>query len=208
MGPLVTLLAALPIALLPVEPGGVPAEAVRAAELALRKSLPPPFEAAALDAATLAEHLAASGPACRSDLLCLCSVAPFEEKAGALDLRLEQLPELKAWSADLRLVIPCLDLVVNRRAEALPQSPAALTRWIGETVVALLRGRDLGEVRWSAKGGVSAKKAKAPAVEEERGRLHRLLPSEPLPSPEPATVPSPAPATAPVRVPVMPRESH
>ena len=159
MGTLLALAAAFQITLLPPHAPGVPPEVVKAAAQALQRSLPAPWGEARLDAAAFAEHLAAAGPACRFDLTCLCSVAPFDEGALALDLRLSTLsPNLrfKGQSADLRLVEPCSGRVLDRRAAALEAGPAAAARFISEAAVALLRGRDLPAIRWPGKAGVTA----------------------------------------------------
>jgi hypothetical protein len=149
------LAAALQVALLPADATGVPAEAVKAGAQALQKALPAPWAELKLDQAALAEHLAAAGPACRTDLVCLCSVAPFEEGALALDLRVTPLAPLKGWSADLRLVEPCAGRVVDRRSLAVEATPAALARFAGEAAGQLLRGRDLPGIRWSGKAGMT-----------------------------------------------------
>jgi hypothetical protein len=149
------LAAALRVALLPAETTGVPAEAVKAGAQALQRSLPAPWAEAKLDQAALAEHLAAAGPACRTDLVCLCSVAPFEEGALALDLRVSSLAPLKGWTADLRLVEPCAGKVVDRRSVAVEATPAALARFAAEAAGQLLRGRDLPGIRWTGKAGLT-----------------------------------------------------
>jgi len=157
------LAAALQVALLPADAAGVPAEAVKAGAQSLQRSLPAPWTEARLEQAALAEHLAAAGPACRTDLVCLCSVAPFEEGALALDLRLTSLAPLKGWSADLRLVEPCAGRVVDRRSLVVEATPAALARFTAEATVQLLRGRDLPGIRWSGKPGLTLEPEGKPA---------------------------------------------
>ena len=101
MGPALmaaALQVALQVALLPAEipeNNGVPAEAVKAGAQALQRSLPAPWAELKLEKAALEGRLAAAGPACRVDLVCLCSVAPFEDGALALDLRVSSLAPLK-----------------------------------------------------------------------------------------------------------------
>jgi hypothetical protein len=163
MGPLMataalaSMAAALQVAVLPPEATGVPQEAVKAGALTLQRSLPPPWAQAKLDEAALAEHLAAAGPACRPDLVCLCSVAPFEDGALALDLRVTSLApaSLKGWSVDVRLVEPCAGKVVDRRSLVVEATPAALSRFVAEATGQLLRGRDLPGIRWSGKAGIT-----------------------------------------------------
>jgi hypothetical protein len=179
MGPLLALAAALPIALLPAESSGVPAQGVKAATESLQRSLPAPWRAAPLDLAALEQHLAAAGPACRDDLLCLCSVVPLEEGALALDLRLSNLAPLGGWAVDLRLVVPCSGAVLDRRAAAVEPSAAALARFTAEAVALLLRGRDLGEIRWS--GG-----AALPALQNV-GAARTPQPTEAQPRPSPTS---------------------
>jgi len=160
MGPLTAagavLAAALQVALLPPDVAGVPAEAVKAAAQSLQRSLPAPWAQRKLDEAALAEHLAAAGPACRPDLVCLCSVAPFEEGELALDLRLTSLAPagLRGWSADLRLVEPCAGRVLDRRSVVVEATPAAVAKFAAEAAGQLLRGRDLSSIRWSGKAGM------------------------------------------------------
>jgi hypothetical protein len=162
MGPLMatalaSLAAALQVALLPPETTGVPQEAVKAGAQALQRALPAPWAQAKLDEAALGEHLAAAGPACRPDLICLCSVAPFEDGALALDLRVSSLSPggLKGWTVDVRLVEPCAGKVVDRRSLVVEATPAALSRFVGEATAQLLRGRDLPGIRWSGKPGMT-----------------------------------------------------
>jgi hypothetical protein len=142
------LLAAVPIALLPATAREVPAEAVLQAEAAVRKSLPRPFEAAPLDLATLHEHLAAAGPACRADPRCVCAAAPFEAGTRAIELDVQWLSP-QAWAGDLRLVAPCEGLLLDRKAAAVEASAAALARFVAEATGAILRGRDLGPLKYS-----------------------------------------------------------
>ena len=145
----------LRVALLPAESTGLPAEAVKAGAQALQRSLPAPWAELKLDRAALAEHLASAGPACRTDLVCLCSVAPLEEGVLALDLRLTSLAPLKGWSVDLRLAEPCAGKVIDRRSLVVEATPAALARFVGEAAGQLLRGRDLPGIRWSGKAGMT-----------------------------------------------------
>jgi hypothetical protein len=142
------------VAVLPADAAGVPAEAVKAGVQAVQRSLPAPWAQQRLDEAALAEHLAAAGPACRPDLICLCSVTPFEEGALALDLRVTSLAPLKGWSVDLRLVEACAGAVVDRRSLVVEATAAALARFAAEATGQLLRGRDLTGIRWSGKAGL------------------------------------------------------
>ena len=98
---------ALVVFLLPV--AGAPPEALRAAQEALHRSLPPAFEAGKLDAAVFEEQLAASGAACRGDLPCVCTAAGFAPLTAAIDVAVERLSP-KAWAVDLRLVAPCEEI--------------------------------------------------------------------------------------------------
>ncbi len=161
MGPALmaaALQVALQVALLPAEipeNNGVPAEAVKAGAQALQRSLPAPWAELKLEKAALEGRLAAAGPACRVDLVCLCSVAPFEDGALALDLRVSSLAPLKGWSVDLRLAEPCAGKVVDRRSLVVEATPAALARFVSEAAGQLLRGRDLPGIRWSGKAGMT-----------------------------------------------------
>ena len=185
---LATVAATLQVALLPPDQDskGVPAEAVKAATQALQRSLPPPWLEAKLDEAALLSHLQAAGPACRQDLVCLCSVTPFEEGELALDLRVTSLAPLKGWSADLRLVLPCAGRVVDRRAAVVEASPAALARFVVDSAGQLLRGRDLGAIRWTGKAGltvepeVPARTQRPPEAPPRRPVLPSAPPSDTL----------------------------
>jgi hypothetical protein len=68
MGALLALVAALPVALLPPDAAGLPEGTVKAAKTVLQRALPAPWEAAKLGLAALEQHLAAAGPARRTDL--------------------------------------------------------------------------------------------------------------------------------------------
>jgi hypothetical protein len=138
---LALLAAAVPVMLLPATGRDVPAEALRAGQEALQRALPPPFEAAKLDLPVFEEHLAAAGTGCRADPACVCASAPLEAGARALDLDLVRL-SARAWAADLRLIAPCENEVIDRRAAVVDASQAALTRFVAGAAVALLRGRD------------------------------------------------------------------
>jgi hypothetical protein len=146
---LALLVAAVPIALLPASAREVPQEAVQAAEAALRKSLPAPFEAAQLEVSAVEEHLLAAGPTCRADLICVCSAAELTRGLHALDLQLERFGTSRWWAADLRLVDPCDDEVIDRRSAVVEPSLPALSRWVSEAASALLRGRDLAPLRFA-----------------------------------------------------------
>ncbi|MGZ6143931.1 MAG: hypothetical protein ACXWLM_11375 [Myxococcales bacterium] len=143
---MLALLAAIPIAVLPATSREVPAEAVRQAEGALRSAMPPPYEPAKFP--MLEEHLAAAGPSCRADPQCVCSAVPLEAGAKALELEVERL-SARAWAADLRLLAPCENELIDRKAAVIDAGAAALSRFAAEAAAALLRGRDLGPLRWS-----------------------------------------------------------
>lgn len=127
--------------LLPATTRDLPAEAARAADEAAARALPAPFEAAKLDLRVFHEHLAAAGEGCRADLPCLCAAAPFEPRTPALDVDVTRLSP-RAWAVDVRLLAPCENEVIDRRAAVVEAGPAALTRFVEEAVRALLRGRD------------------------------------------------------------------
>jgi len=146
---LLGLLAAMPIAILPASASEVPAAAVSEAQAALGRALPAPFEAARLDLRMLQEHLAAAGPGCRVAPACVCAAAPFEAGVRALDLEVSKLSE-RAWAADLKLVAPCEDQILDRRASVVEAGAAALARFVSEAAEQMLRGRDLGPLRYAA----------------------------------------------------------
>ena len=137
---------AVPVAILPLQPGGVPPEAAKAAEEALARGLPEPFVLAPLDPGALREHLLSAGPGCRNDLLCLCGLVPFAPGAQALDLELARVGQ--GYSADLALVAPCEGLVLDRRAALVGPTAAALVRFVAQAEVEMLRGRDLAPLRY------------------------------------------------------------
>lgn len=139
------LLGASPVAVavLPVEAPELPPEASRSAAEALVRALPAPFAPMALDGATVREHLAAAGPACRTDLACLCRAAGLAPDQLALDLSIVPEGQGHFWATDLRLLAPCGGGIVDRRAEMLPAG--ALRAFLESAVAEMLRGRDLAE---------------------------------------------------------------
>ena len=153
---MIVLFATLPIVVLPIEARDLPADTARQVLLVAERSLPAPYASTPFDRAVLDEHLAAAGPACRSDLVCLCSVAVLATGTLALDVRVSSLSPLRGLSADVQLVRPCEDEVVDRRAAIVEAGWGRLDAFIAEAAGALLRGRDLGAVRYSGSRAAAA----------------------------------------------------
>jgi len=146
------LAAALYVTVLPPHAREVPAEAVRAAVQAMTTSLPPPFAPRQIDAALFAEHLAAAGPACRVDPVCVCSVAALEAGTRALDLDLSPALSGAAWAADLKFFAPCDNALLDRRALLVEPNAEALASFLTGAATEMLRGRDLSRPRYAAVG--------------------------------------------------------
>lgn len=144
------LLATIPLAVLPPDAREIPSDVAQAAREAMSNALPAPFAEPQGDAAKLRENLAVAGPTCRADPVCVCSAGPLAPSYAALDLKIEPAAMGKSWAVDLRLLYPCRNEVVDRRAALVAPERGAVVRFATESVAAMLKGHDLPQLRYSA----------------------------------------------------------